>query len=573
MRNNFFWIFLLINSISVCAQSPVDIKCFADDTLYWEYVEDPSCTFLQHTIFFSSSLDEPFVEAGVVNNSNIESFDFSSFGFLGEIFFYVSSSFDCGSLVEVFSDTINSLPPDLVEISFLDVTPNGILINWIDLINDIDDHQYVIYKTTPSGVNPIGSVSNDYTFLDESAAQVDQSETYYVLAEDDCGSLSIFDSPHSSMFLGFDYDPCFNVLNASWTLMEDAESTLDSLRLSIVHESGFSEFVSLGLDQVEMSYDIETGLGEYCLELYAYYPNGDIATSNQVCSYVNIPPQLDVYQITNVTNTGNTIKVDWFIDDEDAVKTFEVSGTNDDGLSVWSSGSIDFNTTVGLSIEDPVNWDSDAGLVNYTVNLVNFCDLEYTTEPFGNIYLDMQVDNSESLYFTWETLVPDYVTPLEYELYRIEGSEEFLLETIEHPASTFSYTLSNNDIKSNGVMFELRRTALAETQSSGLIQFSSVSNRVEYVPKLKLVLPNAINPQSKNDEFKPVLVSGVVDTYKLSIFDRYGQLLFESIDIENGWKAKRDLEYFPSGVYQYAISVIDVQGVDYEYSGVLTLVR
>ena len=76
------------------------------------------------------------------------------------MFFYLSSTYDCGISTVVDSDTISSLPPDLVEISFLDVNELGISINWNDLLNDINDHGYVIYRSTPSGVNPIATVYN-----------------------------------------------------------------------------------------------------------------------------------------------------------------------------------------------------------------------------------------------------------------------------------------------------------------------------------------------------------------------------------------------------------------------------
>ena len=59
----------------------------------------------------------------------------------------------------------------------------------------------------------------------------------------------------------------------------------------------------------------------------------------------------------------------------------------------------------------------------------------------------------------------------------------------------------------------------------------------------------------------------------MNIYDRYGQLLFESQNIENGWKGKKELEFFPAGIYPYTILVVDVQGLEYEYTGVLTLVR
>ena len=125
---------------------------------------------------------------------------------LGEVFFYLSSTYDCGISTVVDSDTISSLPPDLVEISFLDVNELGISINWNDLLNDINDHGYVIYRSTPSGVNPIATVYNVNEYFDTSIAPITQAESYYVLALDDCGNLSIFDTPQSSMFLKADFN-------------------------------------------------------------------------------------------------------------------------------------------------------------------------------------------------------------------------------------------------------------------------------------------------------------------------------------------------------------------------------
>ena len=575
MRNNFFWIIFLFNALGIAAQNPVDIKCFADDSLYWEFAEDPGCIFLEHQIFYAQDLGDVFINAGVIDDATLESFDFSSFGFLSETFFFISSTFDCGSTEVVVSDTISSLPPDLVEISYLDVTDDGIIVNWIDQLNDPADHQYIIYYSDAGSVDEIGTVSGVNSYLDEDVAPVEMAETYYVLAQDACGNVSIFDTPHTSMFLFSSFDACLNAFDVGWTLMEDAVFELDSLRLNIEHpSSGLSKFVAADIDQDGMFYNIDSGMGEYCLELYAYYPNGDVATSNQVCIDASTIPQLETYQISNVTNTGNSTQIVWLADDEDAVKEFEVVGTDIDGQSVWESGVVDFNTIVNPSVEDLINWESEDGLINYVVHFENFCGFTYTTEAFSNIHLTVNVDDNGKAFFEWQAVTPDYITPLGYTLYKIEGQIEKELALDFNTGTSGFYQLSAADLKSDRLEFMIERSATFENMSSGQLEtVRSLSNRVRYIPEVKLVLPNAINPNSKNNVFKPVLVSGSVDDYFLSIYDRFGQLLFVSDRIEEGWKGKDDLEFYPAGVYQYAIRVVDVQGVEYEYAGVLTLVR
>ena len=574
MRANFFFIFFMLPFCGLVAQNPVDAKCYAEDSLFWEYSNDPTCSFVEHEIFYSSNILGPYISVGNVTDPSVESFDLSGLSILEEVFFYISTTLDCGSIEVVFSDTISSLPPNLVEISFLDVTDTGIIINWIDQLNDPNDHQYLIYRDDDGSVNEIGTVSLGNSFLDTDILPVEMAETYYVLAEDACGNVSIFDTPHSSMFLFTSFDACLNAFDVGWTLMENASLELDSLRLNIEHESGFSEFISADIDQDGLLYNVVSGSGDYCLELYAYYPNGDIATSNQICTFAATIPQLESYQISNVTNTGNSTRIDWIAEDEDAIKEFEVIGVDNDGQNVWNSGVVDFNTTVNPFIEDPVNWEESAGLVNYMVTFKNNCDFSFSTEAFSNIYLTMTVDVNGTAFFEWQSQTPNYIVPSEYRLYKVEGQNAQTLIQNFNTSTNGYYQLSADELREQDLRFRVERIAELEDVSSGQITtISSFSNTVQYTPGIKLVLPNAIKPNGKNTVFKPVLVSGNVQSYVLNIYDRYGQLLFESQDIEDGWKGKNELEFFPVGVYQYTISVIDVQGVEYEYAGVLTLVR
>lgn len=574
MRANFFCIFFMLPFCGLVAQIPADAKCFAEDSLFWEYSIDPTCSFVEHEIFYSSNILGPYISVGNVTDPTIESFDLGGLSILEEVFFYISTTLDCGAIEVVFSDTISSLPPTLVEISFLDVTDSGIVVNWIDQVNDPNDHQYLIYRDDEGSVNEIGTVSVGDSFLDADILPVEMAETYYVLAEDGCGNVSIFDTPYSSMFLFTSFDPCLNAFDVGWTLMENASLELDSLRLNIEHENGFSEFITADIDQDGLLYDVVSGPGTYCLELYAYYPNGDIATSNQICTFAAPIPQLEYYQISNVTNTGNSTRIEWIAEDEDAIKEFEVTGVDSDGQNVWNSGVVDFNTIVIPFVEDPVNWEESAGLVDYVVTFKNNCDFSFSTEAFSNIYLKLTVDDNSIAFFEWQSQTPNYITPSEYILYKVEGQNEQTLIQNFNTSTSGYYQLSADELREQGLRFKVERIAEFEDISSGLLTtISSYSNTVQYTPEIKLVLPNAIKPNGKNNVFKPVLVSGNVQSYVLNIYDRYGQLLFESQNIENGWKGKKELEFFPAGVYSYTILVVDVQGLEYEYTGVLTLVR
>ncbi len=75
-----------------------------------------------------------------------------------------------------------------------------------------------------------------------------------------------------------------------------------------------------------------------------------------------------------------------------------------------------------------------------------------------------------------------------------------------------------------------------------------------YVVEYELYIPNAFKPSSSiNYEFKPVAPFNAVQDYRLQIFDRWGQMVFESQDLGTGWNGEIRNEPAPMGVYAWRI--------------------
>ncbi len=92
-------------------------------------------------------------------------------------------------------------------------------------------------------------------------------------------------------------------------------------------------------------------------------------------------------------------------------------------------------------------------------------------------------------------------------------------------------------------------------------------------------IPNAFSPNQDgfNDVFLPLFSSScAVNTYKLKIFNRWGALVFESDNPQNGWNGKYSGEDAPQGVYMYTITYIEPGDATPEplaLSGSLVLLR
>ncbi|MFT5820543.1 MAG: gliding motility-associated-like protein [Crocinitomix sp.] len=87
-------------------------------------------------------------------------------------------------------------------------------------------------------------------------------------------------------------------------------------------------------------------------------------------------------------------------------------------------------------------------------------------------------------------------------------------------------------------------------------------------------VPNAftVNGDPMNAIFKGVGVG--VEQYYLNIYDRWGEIVFESNNMDFGWNGDTFAGApAPMGVYVYQIEVIDILGELHRYSGHVSLIR
>lgn len=102
--------------------------------------------------------------------------------------------------------------------------------------------------------------------------------------------------------------------------------------------------------------------------------------------------------------------------------------------------------------------------------------------------------------------------------------------------------------------------------SSDSISFESCSSRI--------VMPTIFSPNNdnKNDFFVPVELSDVINI-NLRVFDRWGSLIFESHKITSAWDGTFNGKDCTEGCYFWTAKFYDNNGIEYENSGSITIVR
>jgi len=112
----------------------------------------------------------------------------------------------------------------------------------------------------------------------------------------------------------------------------------------------------------------------------------------------------------------------------------------------------------------------------------------------------------------------------------------------------------------------------AKSPQSNCISKDTVIVRVIGVPVR--ATPNAFTPNGdgKNDKFRPILV-GYQSIRYFRIFNRYGQEIFSTDNIEKAWDGTFNGQPQEMGVYYWMLGVKDRFGKDFEEKGDVTLIR
>ncbi|MEZ4934044.1 MAG: gliding motility-associated C-terminal domain-containing protein [Saprospiraceae bacterium] len=100
---------------------------------------------------------------------------------------------------------------------------------------------------------------------------------------------------------------------------------------------------------------------------------------------------------------------------------------------------------------------------------------------------------------------------------------------------------------------------------------------LDVIPEVRYFLPNAFTPNGDgfNDGFRGNGVMEGATDFNLSIWNRYGEKLFETDDPFESWNGRKDNsgKLSPQGVYIVVVTYIEPRGAKRELRGYATLVK
>jgi len=215
-------------------------------------------------------------------------------------------------------------------------------------------------------------------------------------------------------------------------------------------------------------------------------------------------------------------------------------------------GSVSVNICQGDSIFLEGEFQYEAGVYTDSLQSINGCDSIVNTA--------LQID-----------IVPQVIASIDT---LIDKGSEVQLSAFGGDSYVWipNYNLSCNDCQNPLSFPEITTAYIVEGKIGDCVSYDTVIVSVNNYDAL-LFFPNSFTPNNDglNDFFN--VYGENIKEFKISIFNRWGELLFESNNIMNGWNGTYKGVTVPVGVYVYKVEAVSKNFRRYKKAGHINLVK
>jgi gliding motility-associated-like protein len=301
-----------------------------------------------------------------------------------------------------------------------------------------------------------------------------------------------------------------------------------------------------------------TNFGDHAIQLIVQSDSGCLDTLSKTITIYDHAPAVVVERVTVVNDEFNLLE--WKAPSSPIVSGYRIQKSSDFGnfmdLKTYSKDSLslsDFSVSPDYSIYTyHILTEDSCGHTSVASNIAQSILLELDSSESFNIL-------SWSAYEEWQSGVARY----EVQIFNAQSQSWEKLEAYPFPVA---YSDSANRLSQAEYCY---RIAAFRT----LDDLPSHSNVVCSDTRMNLFVPNAFSPNGdgKNDVFQ---VRGTyLAAFELKIFNRWGELLFESNSLQNSWDGTFRNKKCPVGVYYFQLKAKGLDGKKVEKAGNVSVLR
>ena len=456
-----------------------------------------------------------------------------------------------GNLVQIIDSTNLSL--DVIKAISV-VSDSGIIVNWQATKIDGFSH-YKLYKRAFGTLDSFVCVYKtdnilDSFYLDNSSFTQDTSYQYRLRVVNICGSESKveYSETHQSILLKAKSTNT-NKVELSWS--NYIGWTPDKYRITrCLKGSNIAKQIAELEGNVLEYLDTEVCNGLYVYKVEAksnFFQESSFSnTSEALVSFTTLVRQTTVENVS-VDNKEN-IEISFSASTQKNLLRYIIKRSDDGGVLYISNFAYLPPTSVTFN-DDKAKTNKQSYF--YTISTVDSCGIECQVSlPKRSIYL-RYTEKKGKITLTWNEFI-NYKFGVEY--YRVERYNPSSLNWEEIGQTK---TLSYID-EPNGNQKEAYKYRVVAIEQNGV--YFSNSNTIEVILPPTLFMPNAFTPN--NDGVNDVIraVGTNILEFEMLIYDRWGQEIFRSNELKNGWNGFHKDKKVQQGLYNYLIKAVGVNG-------------
>lgn len=527
-------------------------------------------------ILGGGALSPPFASFNATNGTSPITADLcwqpacDSIGNVYPIFIQVSDDNNCPG-PNVARDTFyleilppRAEPPVLNCVSV--VGPNQIELNWTAL-PELDGHLgfsfYTIERNDGTGWRPISLIShatqNNYT--DFSAINNDATSYCYRIRTTLRCPGNIQSQPGNEMcsitVQATQLGPSLSQINwdaadlnqPTYTLMADSMGNIITIATGLTDT--LFDFVSCSFSG--SFYVIAADSANTC-----QMRSGN---SNLVVHTDSIPPIPNLCGVSYVNQ--NTIEINWESVGISDFYRYQVL-RSEPGSGTFSPVFESMDSTILSFVDSTIS--PGQGPYCYQVLVEDICGSTNISEADCGVSLQATLLDQE-VQLDWSAYVGWLGDVASYEIFNInDPNNPISLGTV--PGSTYTFTDQSVQSSQSTYCYQI----VATPQQLDCLPMS-FSNSVCVNFPSTIYVPNAFTPNADGfNEFWRIQGT-FIQTFSVRIYSRWGEVIFESNDIDRSWDGTDNGRQAPEGVYVYLLKVTDTSGEAYERGGTVTLIR
>ncbi|MCO5260147.1 MAG: gliding motility-associated C-terminal domain-containing protein [Crocinitomicaceae bacterium] len=479
----------------------------------------------------------------------------------------------------MFTDQTPPDIPSIVNVT-IDTLTNETTINWT-MPPQPDVGGYIVYKQDPQTGFLIeldtiyGKLDTTYTYLEPYTSG---AVTYTVAAFDTCPSptgdpfnLSARDPNfHTTIYLKHTLDICSGTVSLKWspyggwpvTSYEVYRKTASGGTWQLVNTTSNTSYSFIGQN-----------LEQYYFAIKANKGDGVLSFSNVDSFVVKRTPQpaFSYLRYATVKSSNDAVELEYIYDQQAVITKIELQRLKKGVFETIETVETPSSPHVFVDEHVYVNENS----YTYRVVYYDSCGNKgYTSNSAKSILLQTQIDNANLIsYLNWTPYEDFDGSILWYYVYRqIDGIyDPTPIATLSAGALSYEDNLYN--ITTEGKV--CYRVEAVEGSNLFNNPASSVSNQSCVLVEPLIFVPNAFYPDGVNTLFLPVLRNYDVENYRLTVFNRWGQVAFQTSDPYEGWNGliHNTGKKCETGTYIYVIEMYNGYGEQIMTRGHVTLLR